>query len=152
MSWDHGMGEELQRTPKNCDKVSQCKVKGISGYPCSICQSHSHLLDFHELNEASNGSAGLIVSQGIALSKSALQDLPVGLHPRARRLVHPVFPNVLNTFFWKTFFFLHSFLLSFLSFFGGLRVGAVICFSSFPDEATFLGFSHVRLCATIGLH
>ena len=114
MGWAKN-SEELRRTVTKF--ISQCKVKGISGYPCSICQSHSHLLDFHELNEASNGSAGLKASQGIALSKSALQDLPVGLHPRARRLVHPVFPNVLNTFFWKTIFFfalvfaLFSFLL-----------------------------------------
>ena len=67
VSWDHGMGEELRRLRRTVtNSISQCKVKGISGIPLAfvnIIPSYpslsifNHLLDFHELNEASNGSA-----------------------------------------------------------------------------------------------
>jgi len=124
VSWDHGMGEELRRTPKNCDKL-HFPVQGQRHLwdSSSICQYHSifihlypslsifiHLLDFHELNEASNGSAEgqrlkelspvvPLEFEICAVTKCPpLQDLPVGLHPRARRLVHPVFACVCTRF------------------------------------------------------
>ena len=106
MGWAKN-SEELRRTVT--DSISQCKVKGISEIPLAfvnIIPSLSifiHLSDFHESNEASNGSAEgqrlkelspvvPLEFEICAVTKCPpLQDLPVGLHPRARRLVHPVF-------------------------------------------------------------